>query len=357
MRSIRLVLMTVTMLLSFGLANSINASDSSPYKLAYMSYNDNQIWTINPDGSEARQITDDGAFKQGMIASPDGKYLAYYTQSFYDSAKYRWFQTLVILDMTTGQQQTITGQEAVYGYSWSADSQQVLFRVLTYHDDYLNNYELYVINRDGTKRTQLGTGIGLVPGFTWSPDAKHILESGRKLDGSYHIISMDADGTNRKELAYFDSCFICWPVQWTPDSQHIVFYKHPDLFLMDTNGQNQRQLTDFTQVYNVTDVAYARYGFPSFSFGADSQTLYYTMGYPLQIVKMNLGENGWVNRTVLYNNGMRIIADNQLSPDGKLLFFSAGNADGNGLSSLDLNTHEVHVLAKHVSQPVFIAAN
>jgi len=356
MRKIPIVIVCVLVLAYLGLPSGLSAADSSAYRLAYISYSDNQIWTVNPDGTDAQQITRDGADKQGLVASPDGRYLAYYTQIRPDNTNSLTYQVVTVLNLATGEQRLITAQEVVTNLTWSPDSQQLLFAILTHHEDFSISYQLFVINRDGSGRTQLDARDSAGTGFGWSPDGKHILFSSQNTDSGYQIFMLDADGSNAHTIIHFDNCFICTAPEWTADGQSIVFFKHPDLFIMDADGQHLRQLTDFVPVYNVVDVAYARYGAPSFSLSVDGQSLYYTMGYPIQIVKMDLTADGWAKRTVLYDDQTHIIGGNLLSPDGKLIFFTADSPQGNLLSSLDVDTHEVHVLATNVSEPVILSA-
>lgn len=351
MRFIHLSLITIAALvcLSFG---EVRAADTSSYRLAYISYDDGQLWTIKPDGTDAQQITPDSADKRGLMASPDGKYLAYYVM--YKFQSFLFYYTFGILDLLTEKQQLITGEEAITDLSWSPDSQHLLFTIHTL-DDNLMKSAIYRVNRDGSERTKIIEVGGRSAGVSWSPDSQHILFTEQQADGAYDISVMDAEGRNSHVVAHFDSCFICLPPQWTPNGQAIVFYKHPDLFIVDADGQNLRQVTDFAQVYNITDVSYARYDALTYSIRSDGQVLYYTMGYPMQIVKLNLGADSWRKRTILYDDQTHIITGNLLSPDDKLLFFNADSPQGSLLSSLDLDTRKVMVLATNASEAVIIA--
>src|SRR5687768_6721533 len=105
MRSMRFVVVTMLVLVIFTLQTPTHAADTSTYKLAYVAYDTNHLSTINPDGTDAQPITQDSVDTQGLVASPDGKYLAYYIQSHWDSVIYLTYHVVVVLDVASGQQQ------------------------------------------------------------------------------------------------------------------------------------------------------------------------------------------------------------------------------------------------------------
>jgi dipeptidyl aminopeptidase/acylaminoacyl peptidase len=351
MRSIHLALLTIGVLFCLSLQTTIKAADSPAYRLAYRSALDKEIWTANPDGSDSQQITHDGADKQGLAASPDGHYLAYYVQSLFEGAdtNYLTYQVVVVLNIATGAQHMITGQEAIDGLTWSPDSQRLLFMVVRHPAGSPMNYTLNVINRDGSDRMQLGevqdTGVGL----SWSPDGKHILLSGHDSGGGFQILIMDSNGGHEHLLTSFASCFICDIPRWTPDGQHIIFYKHPDLFILDADGQNLRQLTDFAQVYNVVAVFHDRYGNPQYAITSDSQKLVYTMGYPIQMVEMDLGVDGWNTRRIIQHDLRGVL----LTPDDQSVFVQN---DFHDLTRINLYTGTADATISNALDPVILTA-
>lgn len=333
---------------------SIVTADSSIYRLAFRSTTDKEIWTINSDGTDARQITHDGADKEQIIASPDGHYIAYYAQTWYDNANYLIYHVAIVLDIATGEQRMVTGQEAINGLTWSPDSQNLLFAVLTHHEDYSPSYELVRINRDGTDRAQLTNSTFAGSGLSWSPDGKHIVVSRQNKDSSYQITMLNADGSNPQELLHLDSCFICQPPRWTPDGQSIIYYSHPNLFILDVTSHQTRQLTDFAQVYNVIDVAYARYGSPEYAITADSQHLFYTMGYPFQFVKLDLSPNSWQNRHVIVQNTNEIFRGFLLLPDEQSVIIPLSTSDGLIHILRDLRTGATQPLITNAAEMVLL---
>ena len=185
-------------------------------------------------------------------------------------------------------------------------------------------------------------------GPSWSPDGKHILFSRQDGDTGYQILIMDADGGNLHELLHIDACFMCAQPRWTPDGQHIVFYHHPDLFIVNPDGQNLRQLTNFMEVYNVSAVFHDRYGFPEYAITSDSQRLVYTMGYPTQMVEMDLTPDGWKTRRIILPDVRMML----LAPDDQSVFVQD---DFHNLTRINLQMGTADATIANALDPVILA--
>jgi len=94
-------------------------------------------------------------------------------------------------------QTDLTNNQAKDGVSsWSPDGKKLVFS-----SNRDNNDEIYVMNSDGSGQTNL-TNSSAMDGFpTWSPDGlKLAYASGR--DGNMEIYMMNADGSNQVRLTY-----------------------------------------------------------------------------------------------------------------------------------------------------------
>lgn len=160
----------------------------------------NQLYTVNPDGSDLFQVTSLPPSNDGLAWFPD----------------------------------------------FSPDGQRIVFA-----HDVTGRLELYIVNTDGTGLTQITHGGGAVP--RWSPDGSHLVFStGVDISplfpgvGVGVIATIKADGTDEKLLSsrVWDSL----DGEYTPDGKHIIFETQTDgyvsaLWVMNTDGSHQRRLT------------------------------------------------------------------------------------------------------------------
>ncbi len=123
----------------------------------------------------------------------------------------------------------------------SLDGSRILFE--SFRD---GNWEVYAINVDGTGLTRLTNAPDSKDRLpTWSPDGRQVAFISDR-DGDYDIYIMNADGSNVRQVTYTDrrEGHMSWSVDnrlvynagtWDDDTWEI--------YTIDTNGQNQRQLT------------------------------------------------------------------------------------------------------------------
>ncbi len=87
------------------------------------------LFTVAASGGEAKRITTNPGADEGPSYSPDGKYLAYRTQTRagYESDQWR----LAVMDLQTGAITTLTNSldRWVEEYTWSPDSKRIFFTV------------------------------------------------------------------------------------------------------------------------------------------------------------------------------------------------------------------------------------
>jgi dipeptidyl aminopeptidase/acylaminoacyl peptidase len=118
------------------------------------------LFTVPAAGGPAKRITTNPGADEGPIYSPDGKYLAYRTQTRggYESDQWR----LAVLDLQSGQMNTLTDtlDRWVESFTWSHDSQRIFFTV----DDHGSTPLLMIAVTGGAIRTvaQGPTSIGSV---------------------------------------------------------------------------------------------------------------------------------------------------------------------------------------------------
>ena len=125
---------------------------------------------------------------------------------------------------------------------------------IAFWSDRDGNYEIYVMDADGSNQTNLTNSNDLYERFpSWSPDGTKIIftSAGVRLvfggaDPNGDIFVMDADGSNRTNLTN-DVDAYKYP-SWSPDSSKIVFVKSSEIWVMNSDGSNQTQISNPTQI-------------------------------------------------------------------------------------------------------------
>src|SRR5437763_1434865 len=115
--------------------------------------------------------------------------------------------------------------------SWSPDGKQIAFASAR-----TGNFDIWVMNADGSDQRRLTTNPTMDCWPAWSPDGKRIAFTSNR-DGNYEIYVMNADGTGQRNLT-------AHPAQdnyatWSPDGKRIAFISTRDgghdIYVMDVD--------------------------------------------------------------------------------------------------------------------------
>ena len=125
--------------------------------------------------------------------------------------------------------------------AWSPDGSKIAFS-----SDRDGDQEIYVMDADGTNVVRLTRNIGYDIHPAWSPDGSKIAFSSGK-DGDQEIYVMDADGTNVVRLTRTADPIINQRPSWSPDGKRIAFMSDKDgdneVYVMNVDGTHLTQLT------------------------------------------------------------------------------------------------------------------
>jgi Tol biopolymer transport system component len=202
----------------------------------------NDIYTMNIDGSNIQRLTDYPERDGYPAYSPDGTKIAFYA---YHNGMETW--SIHLMDADGGNRQRLTNIKGIRHNApvWSPDGTTIM-----YGADYdIDHQEIWLMNADGSNQRRLmvegseESSLARMPEF--SPDGTTIIFVSDR-DGDSEIYIMDVDGTNLQRLTDNDSDD-WWP-DWSPNDEQIAFMSDRDgdyeIYIMDVDGTNVQQLTD-----------------------------------------------------------------------------------------------------------------
>ncbi|MFH1228563.1 MAG: hypothetical protein V1701_11765 [Planctomycetota bacterium] len=210
---------------------------------------------------------------------------------------------------------------------------------IAFIDNRTGEYEIHVINADGTKLKAVSKTGGFKESFAWSPDGSQIAFETNNMSEDEKIYVVNADGSGQTPVT--DNTGRNSEPAWSPDGSKIAFKNTPtthntnpdgsvavnfgktEIYVVNANGTNLRQVTENAE-------------------GVDSPLSWSPDG--AEIVYSSLKNNSWNIYTVEVATGQtrKLTSGNwdafpAWSPDGKTIAFIGQSDFGEPLTLCIIN--------------------
>jgi Tol biopolymer transport system component len=207
---------------------------------------DQEVLTVNADGSGIRQVTHNKTPDYGPVWSPTGDRIAYQGTPFAHPSP---SEIYTIRPDGTGRRQLTHTPYPIYNYrpTWSPNGKRIAYL----RDIGIGGgVALFTMKTDGTGRRQITPDNTIVWSPAWSPDGKRIAYvevADNGTDGE--IFTIRPDGSGRRQITHNatqDS-----DPSWSPTGKRIVYTGSDrigpelgdDLYTIGSDGSRRRQIT------------------------------------------------------------------------------------------------------------------
>ena len=180
-------------------AEGVLSPDGKKIVFTSLKDGDLDIYTMNADGTDVRRLTNTPGYDGGAWWSPDGKRIAYRANHPTDSTELKAYRDLLAQNLVrpakvelytmnadgSDQKQITHLGGANFGPSWTPDGKRIVF-ASNYKNPRSGNFDVYLVDSDGKNLEQI-TFDDTFDGFPmFSPDGKKIVWASNRHADSPH---------------------------------------------------------------------------------------------------------------------------------------------------------------------------
>ncbi|MSR64499.1 MAG: DUF5050 domain-containing protein [Verrucomicrobiae bacterium] len=199
-----------------------------------------EVYSMNPDGSNLKNLTQNSAQETMPMLSKDGTKIVFDSDRGHYGSYDIWTMNADGSGLFNVTKTNLTGA-AVWAPALSPDNSRIV-----YMGPGVTGYNLWLVNADGSNAKMLSQTAGSDTFPNWSPDGSKILFSSYRDDSAAEeVYMMNANGSNVVRLTTSTGRDI-YPV-FSPDGTKIAFTSQRDgnreVYLMNADGTGQTNLT------------------------------------------------------------------------------------------------------------------
>lgn len=184
------------------------------------------IYVIDTDGKDLRQLTHDPVAAHSAAWSPSGRAFAYVSHRDGNAEIY-------VMNLNTKEIHRLTDHPARDDNPvWSPDGKWIAFS-----SNREGNYDIYKMDVNGENLQRLIDEGKHNSAPAWSPDGKRLAfySIRNEIGGNIYVMDVNRRNLIRLTLGVAPS--------WSPDGKQIAYYKGSGIYVINANGQNNRRVS------------------------------------------------------------------------------------------------------------------
>ncbi len=192
--------------------------------------------------------------------------------------------------------------------SWSPDGQRLMFtgREQAVDTGSDQQFSIFVVGRDGSGLTKLGTGSMA----TWSPSEQYVAFVGYE-DQVWKVYTMSSEGSQLREVAALPLGILVAELLWSPDGAHLLFVSQPNDRLEHHRSVYVTTLDgSHTQMVVEADAISA-----SWSPDGSRVAVYRKTSFDSNVVLYTIAPDGSDERVLVREGNNRLVSERQTGQD------------------------------------------